>query len=86
MTRPRGGDGCRGRSSSRNRGVAANSNVVHGFSGGQVINKDQAATSHREVFVMVHDVITEDINEDTAVKSLKTKKKTVPTLRFEPMK
>ena len=67
MTRPRGGDGCRGRSSSRNRRVAANSNVVHEFSGGQVINRGQAATSHRGAFVMVYDVIAEDINEDTQV-------------------
>ena len=70
MTRPRGGEGSRRRSSGRNREVPANPNIIHRVSRGQVMSRDQAATSHRGTSIMAHDVITKDINEDTAVEEL----------------
>jgi hypothetical protein len=56
MTRPRGGDLSRGRSSGRSRG-----------SKGQVIGRGQVVASHEAAFVVSHDVIAEDINEDTTI-------------------
>ena len=72
MTRPRarGGHWSRGRSSYCNKGVPANPNVLHGVSRGEVISRDQTATSHRGASVMAHDVIAEDINEEMQVEEL----------------
>ena len=70
MTRPRGGYGSQGQSWGRNRGVPTNPNIVPGVFRGQVIIRGQAAANHRGVFFIAHDVIANDINEDTVVEDL----------------
>jgi hypothetical protein len=52
---------------------------------GQVISTCQTVASHRGDFVMAHNIIAEDINEEPQSKNLKMKKKIVSIVQFGPM-